>query len=106
MWTTEIKLPDVDEIIQDDAGFETHNKTYVSGIPANFMDATRNDELTAHEMGYRADVICEIEAAAYNGAGYFIDVATGYEYDIQRTFKKDKSSRIQLTGQRREHGKV
>ena len=81
-------------------------RDYQSGIPANVLDATRNDVLLANSSGYTADVIMEIEAAAYSGQGYFIDEATGDVYDIRRTFRKNYSNRIQLTGELREHGKI
>ncbi len=106
MWTTSIALPMKGEHTQDAAGFRTETKEYLEGIPANMLDTTRQDEIIANQMGYTADVIVEIEAAAYNGAGHFIDEATGDEYDIKRTFHGNRSNRIQLTGQRRHHGKT
>lgn len=106
MWITEIMLPAGDEVTRDADGFETHTKTYIEGIPASIKDTTRDDELLANQSGYRADVIVEIEASVYNGAGHFIDKVSGFTYDIVRTFKKERSNRIQLTGQRREHGKL
>ena len=106
MWTTAISLPVKNDEVQDTAGFVTDAKDYIGGIPANIKDTTRQDELAANQMGYTADVIVEIEAAAYNGAGYFIDEATGMEYDIKRTYRSDRANRINLTGQRRDHGKI
>lgn len=105
MWTTAISLPVMNSREQDAAGFITDNKQYLENIPANMRDATRQDEIHANQMGYTADVVVEIDAAAYDGAGYFIDEATGDEYDIVRTFQADRSNRIQLTGKRRQHGK-
>ncbi len=105
MWTTSICLIESNTQIQDSAGFVTDETTYIRSIPANVLDCTRSDETLANQMGYRADVIVEIDAAAYNGSGYFVDEADGTEYDIKRTFHKNRTNMIQLTGQRREHGK-
>ena len=105
MWTTSISLPVMSNSRQDMAGFIKDDKLYLEGVPANMLDATRQDEILANQMGYTADVVVEIDAAAYDGAGYFIDEATGEEYDIKRTYKADRSDFIQLTGQRRHHGK-
>ena len=106
MLTTSIALPVSNSESQDSAGFVQEDRDYQSGIPANVLDATRNDVLLANSSGYTADVIMEIEAAAYSGQGYFIDEATGDVYDIRRTFRKNYSNRIQLTGELREHGKI
>ena len=106
MWNTSIALPVENTETQDSSGFISRTKTYLQNIPANRSDCTRADETLANQMGYIADVIMEIDAAVYNGAGYFIDEASGTEYEIRRTFRKDRSNKIQLTGQRREHGKV
>lgn len=106
MWTTSISLPAEDNPAQNESGFVTHNKSWEGGIPANMMDATRQEEVLANQRGYNADVVVEIDAEAYNGAGHFMDEATGDEYDIVRRYQKDKSNRIRLTGQRREHGRL
>lgn len=106
MWTTSISLPVVHDDTQDAAGFITQIKDYMERIPASMLDSTRQDEILANQMGYTADVIVEIEVVAYNGAGYFIDEATGDEYDIKRTYRPERSNRIRLTGQRRLHGKT
>lgn len=106
MWVTSISLPESREETQDPAGFQTETKKYFKGIPANKLDTTRNDELLANQGGYTADIIMEIESVAYSGQGYFIDEATGDIYDIRRTFHPNRSNRIKLTGELREHGKI
>lgn len=106
MWVTSITMAGSKEEKQDSAGFVSESTEKIIGIPANCLDATRNDEILANESGYTADVIMEIEAAAYNGQSSFMDEATGDWYDIRRTFRKNKSNRIQLTGELREHGKI
>ena len=106
MWTTSIKLPAGVLRTQDEAGFIAEEKIYMENIPANIRDTTRGDEILANQMGYSVDIIVEIEHAAYNGAGHFVDEADGAEYDIVRTYHPDRSNRIQLTGARREHGKT
>ena len=63
MWTTSIALPVSNIESQDSAGFVQEDRDYQSGIPANVLDATRNDVLLANSSGYTADVIMEIEAA-------------------------------------------
>jgi len=106
MWTTSIRMPETDERTQDSSGFVTHSVQYAENIPASRLDTTRSDELQAYQMGKRADVIFEVDAAVYTGAGYLIDEATGEQFDIIRTFQKERSNRIRLTGQRREHGGI
>lgn len=106
MWTTAIVFPDADASAQDAAGFINEKKSYTAEIPACEKDLARQDEILANQEGYTADLIVEIDAAAYNGAGFFVNRRDGYEYDIKRTFRKEKSSRIQLTAKRREHGRI
>lgn len=106
MWVTSITMIGSKEETQDSAGFVSENSEKITGIPANRLDTARNDEILANEAGYTADVIMEIEAAAYYGQSAFMDEATGNWYDIRRTFRKNKSNRIQLTGELREHGKI
>lgn len=103
---TSISLPNSDEISQDQDGFVTHNKTFVKNIPARKMDTTRNDELMAHQMGYSVSAIFEIDSACYNKQGYLIDEADNVTYDIKRTHKKEKSTKIELTCEVRDHGKI
>ncbi len=106
MWNKSISLPRSKETSQDSDGFESEELKYIKNIPANMKDTTRSDETLANQYGYSADVIVEIMTGCYNGASFFIDESTGIIYDIQRTYKADKSNTIQLTGQRREHGKL
>ena len=106
MWVTSITLVGHKEETQDSAGFVSEEDDKITGIPANSLDTTRNDEILANESGYTADVVMEIESAAYHGQSSFMDEATGDWYDIRRTFRKNKSNRIQLTGELREHGKI
>ena len=106
MWNTSIALPEYKTESQDSAGFAEEETGFITGIPASSADATRNDEILANQMGYTADIVVEIEAAAYNGQGYFVDESDGRIYDIRRTFRKNRANRIQLTGKLREDGKV
>lgn len=91
---------------QDSEGFMTEQWDFMKGIRADFQDATRQDELLANQRGYEATVVVEIMACAYNGASFFVDEATGEIYDIKRTYKPNKSGKIQLTGERRQNGKL
>lgn len=103
---TSISLPSKDEITQDQDGFVTHNKTFIKGIPARKMDTTRSDELMAHQMGYSVSCIFEIDSSCYNKQGYLIDEADSVTYDIKRTHKKEKSQKIELVCEVRQHGKI
>lgn len=103
---TSISLPDTDEITQDQDGFVTHNKTFIKGIPARKKDTTRNDELMAHQMGYSVSCIFEIDSACYNKQGYLIDESDSVTYDIKRTHKKEKSTKIELLCEVRQNGKI
>lgn len=103
---TSISLPSADEISQDADGFVTHNKTFVKNIPARKMDTTRSDELIAHQMGYSVSCIFEIDSACYSHQGYLVDESDSTTYDIKRTHKKEKSNKIELTCEVRQHGKI
>lgn len=103
---TSISLPDTDVVSQDQDGFVTHNKSYIKNIPARRKDTTRNDELMAHQMGYSVSAIFEIDSACYNHQGYLIDESDETIYDIKRTHKKEKSNKIELTCEVRQHGKI
>ena len=91
---------------QDSDGFPIENWEFMGGVRAAFRDATRQDELLANQCGYKATVLAEIAACAYNGASFFVDEATGEVYDIKRTYRPRKSYKIQLTGEKREYGKL
>lgn len=103
---TSISLPSADEITQDQDGFVTHNKTFIKGISARKMDTTRSDELMAHQLGYTVSCIFEIDSACYNRQGYLVDESDSVTYDIKRTHKKEKSQKIELTCEVRQHGKI
>lgn len=103
---TSISLPTEDEIVQDHDGFVTHHKKYIKNIPAMRKDTTRNDELMAHQLGYTVSAIFEIDSACYSKQGYLIDESDNITYDIKRTHKKEKSNKIELTCEVRDHGKI
>lgn len=103
---TSISLPDTDNISQDNDGFVTHEKTYTKGIPARRKDTSRNDELMAHQMGYSVSCVYEIDSACYQKQGYLVDESDETIYDIKRTHKKEKSQKIELTCEVRDHGKI
>nr|DAI91703.1 MAG TPA: hypothetical protein [Caudoviricetes sp.] len=103
MWNGSIALPRVKETGQDKEGFDTHeNITWEGGIPANFTDATRNDEILAFQKGYSADRNIETMACNYRGEGTLKDESDGSLYEVKRTYKKEKMATIVLTCQRRE----
>lgn len=106
MWNSTISLPKVKKSVQDPDGFVSEEWEYIKNIPANIKDATRLDSTLANQAGYNADVVVEIMACCYNSASFLIDEKTGIIYDIQRTFCKDKAMTMQITAQRREHGKI
>lgn len=103
---TSISLPSKDEIVQDNDGFVTHNKTFIRNIPARRKDTTRNDELVAHQMGYSVSCIFEIDSACYQKQGYLVDESDNVTYDIKRTHQKEKSQKIELICEVRQSGKI
>lgn len=103
---TSISLPTEDNIVQDEDGFVTHNKSYIKNIPARRKDTSRNDELMAHQMGYTVSAIFEIDSACYSRQGYLIDESDETIYDIKRTHQKEKSQKIELICEVRDHGKI
>jgi hypothetical protein len=93
-------------VTENENGFpEDVSYEWLGGIPANFTDTTREDEVLANQLGYSADQNVEIMKCNYSGQSFFVDEATGDEYDIKRSYEKDKSGRIVLTAQLRERGK-
>ena len=103
---TSISLPNSDEIVQDQDGFVTHTKSYVKNIPARKKGTTRNDELMALQLGYSVSAIFEIDSACYQKQGYLVDESDNTTYDIKRTHKKEKSQKIELICEVRDHGKI
>lgn len=101
-----ISLPVKRREVKDSEGFRKEQWEFLRGIRADFKDATRNDEILASQCGYTASVVAEIAACAYNGASFFVNEATGEIYDIKRTYCPERSRKVQLTGERREHGKI
>lgn len=106
MWNKSISLPIKGKTsvnkngIQEEPVYELLRE-----IPANFTDATRNDEILASQHGYTAEQNVEIMACNYNGQSFLIDEDTGEIYEIRRTHGKDKSMTVILTCERRERGK-
>lgn len=101
-----VSLPAKRREIKDSEGFCEEQWEFLRGIRADFKDATRNDEILASQCGYTASVVVEIAACAYNGASFFVNEATGEIYDIKRAYCPERSRKVQLTGERREHGKI
>lgn len=106
MWNTSVSFPQSDSPLQDTAGFVTHDKTYLHGIPASRKDATRQDELLAYQYGYTVSRTYEVDAACYNGAGFLIDEFEQKIYDIKRVYHPEKSDTVVLTCEVRDRGKI
>ena len=104
MWNSSISLPVKKTVTQDKDGLLKETWEFSGGIPANFRDTTRTDEMLANQCGYNADAVVEIMACNYSGGSFFVDEGTGDVYDIRRTHRREKSMRLELTGERREHG--
>lgn len=105
MWNRSISLPIKRTVQEDSEGFEKEEWEYMTGIRANFKDATRQDKILAQQVGYNASMVVEIAACAYNNAPYLIDESTGDIYDIRQTFQSEKSRMILLTVEKRKNGR-
>lgn len=107
MWNSSIALPRRKYEDQDKDGFpQEKSYEWEHGIPASFVDVTRNDEVLAAQKGYSADQNIEIMECNYQGESFLFDESEEAVYDIRRTFRKDKSMVLVLTCERREHGKI
>lgn len=107
MWNGSIRLPVSKSGNVNKNGFVSDPVyEFLAGIPANFTDVTRNDEILASQNGYTADQNIEIMACNYTGQSFLEDEANGQQYDIRRTYRKDKSMSVVLTCERRERGKL
>ena len=104
MWNKSISLVIGQKKETDADGFDTVTEECMNGIPTNFTDVTRNDEIVANQFGYSADQNIEITACNYNGQRFLYDESDGVRYEVKRTFRKDKSMNIILTCERRERG--
>lgn len=102
MWNGSIKLVTGYSIKVDEDGFEKRTAKFIEGIPADFHDTTRTDQIVGHQSGYNADQNIQIMACNYSGEQFLVDESTGIQYEIVRTYRKDKSMKIVLTCQRRE----
>lgn len=102
MWTRTIKVPVTTAEVQDAEGYPTNVPTYRT-IRANFLDATRNDQIVAEQKGYSADIIVEVMVRNLSGLpanwSQFEDVLTGDVYELKRTYRKNKGRTVELTGQ-------
>lgn len=104
MYNRVIKFPINQRIEQDESGFQTESYDWIENVPACFKNTTRQDEILAQQVGYTADIIVEIDAANYPGSAFFVDMGTGDEYFIRRTYTKETSRTLQMTAERRERG--
>ena len=107
MWNKSISLPvkKMYPTINDNGITMEETYKFIGGIPADFRDSTRDDEVLAKQNGYTADQVVEIMACNYSGESFLVDESTGDIYDIKRRFQKNKSMKVQLTCQMRERGK-
>ena len=106
MWTRSIALPTEEYKTQDGEGYMKKDHQIYDGIPANFTDITRSDEILANQEGYTADQNIEIMACNYGGQSWLMDEATREIYDIRRTYLRERSRTIVLTCERRQHGAI
>lgn len=106
MWNGSIRLRSKGDRKQDKDGFPEDSGIYTESIPANFTDITRNDEILAAQKGYTADQNIEIMACNYSGEDYLLDESDNSLYEVKRTFRKDKSMKLVMTCERRQHGAV
>lgn len=106
MWNRSIRLIRKKGKNQNKNGFLEEEEDFSDSIPANFTDVTRNDELLASQKGYTAEQNIEVMACNYNGEDSLTDESDHAVYDIKRTYRKDRSMKIVLTCERRQHGTV
>lgn len=99
-------LEDVKNREKDKEGFYVREKKRIRGIPANFMDVTRDDEILASQNGYTASQNIEIMRCNYHGERYLVDEGNGDAYEVKRTFGKNKGNTLVLTCERRQSGEV
>lgn len=102
MWNKSISLPIKKKETQDGAGFSDAKYEFLRGIPADFTDVTRNDEILAAQKGYTINQNVEIMACNYSGQRWLIDETDGQIFDIKRTYRKSKGMRLVLSCERRE----
>lgn len=106
MWNGSICFIKKKTTEKDKEGFCKSEIEMSEEIPANIGDATRNDETLGNQRGYSADISVEILACNYSGESMFKDIATGKNYEVKRTYRKQKTMMIALTGEERERGKI
>lgn len=106
MWTHSVRFPVPKTTVDEEDGFETTVENWSEEIPADFTDTTRNDEMSARQLGFDTDQNIKVHISSYNGQGYLKDEATGEVYDVKRTFSADKSMYIILQCKKRERGKA
>lgn len=106
MWNRSIKLPSGKNTVTDEDGYDTEVYTYMEHIPANFTDLTRNDQILASQCGYAASINVEVMACNYAGQNVLIEEQTGDEYEVKRTFQKEKGMSVLLTCERRQNGSI
>lgn len=104
MRLTSIKLPLKKSITHDAEGFKKENIFWSESIPAGVRDCTGKEAVAAHQFGYDAEVIYEIDVSVYKKQKYFKDDADGVIYDIKRTVRRGNSYKIQLYVQARADG--
>lgn len=104
MWNKSVKLPLTASQTEDEDGFVTGSKTFLEGIPANFRDVVRDEQILANQRGYTADQTIEIAECNYNGQKHLLDEENGDQYEVKRAFHADKSMNISLVCERRERG--
>ncbi len=106
MWNRSIALPRKEVLEQDGEGFQKTRREFIKGIPANFTDVTRNDEILASQKGYTINQNVEIMACNYSGEAYVVDESTGDMLEVKRVFQKDKSNFVILSCERRKNGEI
>ncbi len=70
---------------------------FLGGIPANFTDVTRNDEMLGAQGGYVAEQNVEIAVCNYSGQSFLLDEGTGKRYEVVRTHRNDRAMTMIMT---------
>ena len=100
MWNGSICFIKKKTTEKDKEGFCKSEIEMSEEIPA------RSDATLGNQRGYSADISVEILACNYSGESMFKDIATGKIYEVKRTYRKQKTMMIALTGEERERGKI
>lgn len=72
---------------RDSNGILVNGETLLTGVPAEFKSVSRQEAVTANQLGYMANYVIRLLKVNYSGQQMMIDEDNSKRYRVQRQFE-------------------